>query len=238
MMTYDRLAGRIAVVTCAAGGMGAATARLLAGHGAAVALLAPRADRPDRLDGLAAELVADGGRALAISADVTGMQSVTAALDRVHSAFGRVELVVNAAGGLPPEPVVDGRMDEWARAVDTRLMGALRMIHAFVPDLVAVAAEGRTADLVTITTTGARLPYDPGSAAEIVRAVLTRLSATLRAELGPKGVRVTSLEPGFPDIGLGDGPERMLDPPALMSPGEIADLVAHVTSRPLPTAGL
>src|SRR5262245_25999182 len=107
-MTYPALAGRVAVVTGAASGMGAATAALLAEGGARVALLARRADR---LAELVEKITANGGQALAVAVDVTDAGQVAAAADRVHEAFGRVDLVVNSAGVMLPHPITDGRAD-------------------------------------------------------------------------------------------------------------------------------
>lgn len=101
-MSYDTLTGRTAVVTGAASGMGEATARLLAAHGVRVALLARRAER---LTELAAKIEADGGQALAAVADITDQASVDAAAERVHAAYGQVDLVVNAAGVMLPNPI-------------------------------------------------------------------------------------------------------------------------------------
>jgi NADP-dependent 3-hydroxy acid dehydrogenase YdfG len=89
------LAGRIAVVTGASSGIGAATAKALALRGAKVALLARR---KARLDDLVVEITAAGGTALALAADVTGQQSIDAAARQIAEQWGTVDLVVNNAG--------------------------------------------------------------------------------------------------------------------------------------------
>ncbi|GAA3013696.1 SDR family NAD(P)-dependent oxidoreductase [Streptomyces drozdowiczii] len=237
-MLYDTLAGRTAVITGAASGMGAATARLLAAQGVRVALLARRAER---LEELAAKITAaDGGRALAVAADVTDQASVDAAADLVHREFGRVDLVVNAAGVMLPNPLEAGRADEWQRMLDTNVTGALRVIRAFTADLVAAAAEGRTADLVNISSIGAHITFPHYAVYGATKAALTHLSASLRTELGPRDVRVTNIEPGLTDSELAghvDNAELsgqldgMFEALGGLSSDEIADLIAYTTSR-------
>jgi NADP-dependent 3-hydroxy acid dehydrogenase YdfG len=236
-MSYEALEGRVAVVTGAASGMGAATAELLAASGAKVALLARRADR---LAELVEKITANGGQALAVAVDVTDPDSVTAGAARVRDAFGRVDLVVNSAGVMLPHPITDGRADEWARMIDTNVTGVLRVIHAFTADLVATAAEGRPADLVNISSIGAHVPFPGYAVYSATKAAVTQLSASLRTELGPKDVRVTNIEPGLTrteldshvasadaSAQLGDMFET-LDP---LTADEIADLIAYTTSR-------
>ncbi|NEC05525.1 SDR family oxidoreductase [Streptomyces sp. SID7909] len=236
-MQYETLADRTAVITGAASGMGAATARLLAAQGVRVALLARRAER---LEELAAKITADGGQALAVAADVTDQASVDAAADRVHAAFGPVDLVVNAAGVMLPNPVDAGRVDEWQRMLDTNVAGALRVIRAFTADLVAAAAGGRTADLVNISSIGAHIAFPNYAVYGATKAALTYLSASLRTELGPRDVRVTNIEPGLTDSELAghvDNAELsgqldgMFEALGGLSSGEIADLVAYTASR-------
>ena len=237
-MTYDSLSGRTAVVTGAASGIGAATAVLLAAHGARVALLARRTER---LGELAAKITADGGSALAVTADVTDEESVAAAVQRIHSAYGPADLLVNAAGVMLPNPVDDGRADEWQRMIDTNVTGALRLIRAFTGDLLAAAADGRSADLVNISSIGAHVVFPNYAVYGATKAALTHLSQSLRAELGPRDVRVTNVEPGFTESELRDhidNPEltgqldSMLDAVGLLTSEDVADLIAYTTSRP------
>ncbi|MGA5824340.1 SDR family oxidoreductase [Kitasatospora sp. NPDC094028] len=236
-MSYPALATRTAVVTGAASGMGAATARLLAANGARVALLARRTDR---IDALAAEIAAAGGQALAVTADITDQASVDAAAAAVHDAYGRVDLVVNNAGVMLPNPLADGRIDEWTRMVDTNLTGALRIVRAFTADLVAAAADGRTADLVNVSSIAAHVAFPEYAVYGATKAALTQVSAALRTELGPRDVRVSAIEPGLTETELGGH----IDNPALreqlggmfaaipaLGAEDIADLIAYTVSR-------
>jgi NADP-dependent 3-hydroxy acid dehydrogenase YdfG len=236
-MSYDTLAGRTAIVTGAASGMGQATARLLAAHGVRVALLARRAER---LTELAAKIEAGGGQALAIAADVTDQASVDAAAERVHATYGQVDLVVNSAGVMLPNPITEGRTDEWQRMLDTNVAGALRVIRTFTPDLIAVAQDGRTADLVNISSIGAHIAFPNYAVYGATKAALTYLSESLRTELGPRDVRVTNIEPGLTSTELGghiDNVELagqldgMFDALIGLAADDIADLIAYTTSR-------
>jgi NADP-dependent 3-hydroxy acid dehydrogenase YdfG len=235
-MNYP-LADRVAVVTGAASGMGAATAELLAASGAEVALLARRVDR---LTELVEKITANGGQARAVAVDVTDADQVTAAASRVHEAFGRVDLVVNSAGVMLPHPITDGRADEWARMIDTNVTGVLRLVNAFTADLVATAADGRTADLVNISSIGAHIPFPGYAVYSATKAAITQLSAGLRAELGPRDVRVTNIEPGLTSTELDSHVasadasaqlDAMLDTLDPLTADEIADLIAYTTSR-------
>ncbi|WP_037677129.1 SDR family oxidoreductase [Streptomyces griseus] len=237
-MSYENLTGRTAVVTGAASGIGEAAAVLLAAQGARVALLARRGER---LDALAEKIRANGGQALAVVTDVTDADSVDAAVERVHAAYGAVDLVVNAAGVMLANPVDDGRIDEWQRMIDTNVTGVLRVIRAFTGDLVGAAADGRTADLVNISSIGAHLTFPNFAVYGATKAALTHLSQCLRAEFGPRDVRVTNIEPGLTEselashIGSADlrgMVEGMFDAIGGLAAEEVADVVAYVASRP------
>lgn len=233
--TSSDLSGRTAVVTGAASGIGAATARLLAARGARVALLARR---EDRLKELAAEI-----GAVPVVVDVTDQASVDAAAARVRAELGRVDLVVNAAGVMLPNPVDDGRLDEWTRMIDTNVTGVLRVIRAFSADLVSAAAEGATADLVNVSSIGAHVVFPNYAVYGATKAAVTFLSAALRTEYGPRDVRVTNVEPGLTDTELGrhtDNAElgldgqlgEMFEAIGSLAPEDVADLVAYTVSRP------
>ncbi|MEU6556180.1 SDR family oxidoreductase [Streptomyces sp. NPDC046915] len=236
-MSYENLSGRTAVVTGAASGIGESVAVLLAAHGARVALLARRGER---LEELAAKIRADGGQALAVVADVTDDASVRAAKERIQEAYGSVDLVVNNAGVMLPHPIDDGRADEWQRMLDTNVAGVLRVIRAFTADLVGAAAEGRTADLVNISSVGAHITFPNYAVYGATKAAVTYLSQSLRGEFGPRDVRVTNIEPGLTATELGSHVgsaelagelDGMFEGIGGLAAEEVADVIAYVTSR-------
>ncbi|BCJ39592.1 aldehyde dehydrogenase [Actinoplanes ianthinogenes] len=228
MNSYD-LHDRTAVITGAASGMGAATAELLADAGARVFLLSRRRDR---IEELAAKI-----KGTAVPVDVTDPAAVAAAAARI----GEVDLVVNAAGVMLPNPIADGREDEWTRMIDTNLTGALRIIRAFLPGLRAAAAAGRPADLVNISSIGAHVTFPTYAVYSATKAALTQLSASLRTELGAEMVRVTNVEPGLTDTELGDHIDNaelsgqlsgMFEAMPALRAEDVADLIGYVVSRP------
>ncbi|NUR95810.1 MAG: SDR family oxidoreductase [Kribbellaceae bacterium] len=224
---------RNAVVTGAASGIGAAIATQLAEAGASVALVARR---QDRLDDLAGKL---GDHTFGVGIDVTQQESVENGVAKIHERLENVDLVVNAAGVMLAAPIADGRLDDWTRMLDTNVTGVLRLIHAFTPDLIKAAGEGRTADLVNISSIGAHAIFPGYAVYGATKAALTQLSAALRADLSPYDVRVTNVEPGLTDTELAShlddtGQDLIASMNEQIGPlhaDDIADVVTFAVSR-------
>jgi NADP-dependent 3-hydroxy acid dehydrogenase YdfG len=229
------LEGRVAVVTGASSGIGAATARALAAGGARVALLARRRDR---LDALAGEL---GEDVIAITADVQRDSDLAAAAEAVGARLGRPDLVVANAGVMIGQRFATQPAADQDRMVDVNVTGVLRTVRAFLPALREAAADGAAADLVTISSIGAHRRF-PGYAVYCAtKAAVTALAQGLRIELAAEGVRVTAVEPGLVESELGD---HVTDPEAAaglahmkatvgpMRAEELADAIAYAVSRP------
>ncbi|WP_233159852.1 SDR family oxidoreductase [Pseudonocardia sp. MH-G8] len=194
------LTGRIAVVTGASSGIGAATARALAAGGARVAVLARRADR---IEALAKEI--DG---LAVPADVTDPASLARAAATVRASLGAPDLVVANAGVMLGAPFATAEPAEWHAMVDTNVTGLLHTGKAFVDDLLAAAADGRPADLVHVGSIASHAVFPAYAVYSATKAGVAALTRGLRVELGPRGVRVRAVEPGMTESELG---ETMLD---------------------------
>lgn len=228
------LSGRIAVITGASSGMGAAIATRLAAEGAKVAVLGRRTAR---LDALAA---AAPDRILPVTADVTSEADVAAAVDRIRADLGRTDLLVNAAGVMLPNPLADGRTDEWSAMIDTNLTGLLRITRALLPDLLA-HDEGSVADIVNISSIAAHVVFPDYAVYAATKAAVTALSAMQRTEFAGKGVRVTNIEPGLTDTELGTHIDNerlraelqgMFGAITAITAEDVADLVQYVVSRP------
>lgn len=234
-MTNDNLSGRVAVVTGASSGIGAATARRLARSGAKVALLGRR---KDRIEELAAELGAD---ALAVVADVGDQQSVRDAAAAVRAAFGRVDLVVANAGVMLAAPFESALTDEWDQMVGTNVTGLLYTGRAFIDDLLAAASDGKRADLVLVGSIGGHTVFPNYAVYTATKAAVAHLTRNLRAEFGPRGVRIKNIEPGFVGTELGDGMQDEQQRSGLaqwrtaieiLEPADIADAIAYAVDVP------
>lgn len=195
----NNLTGRIAVVTGASSGIGAATAQRLAADGAKIALLGRR---KDRLEELAAQI---NGEVLAIATDVTDQQSIRDAAATVRAGFGPVDLVVANAGVMLAAPFEAAATDEWDQMVGTNINGLLYTGRAFIDDLLAAAAAGGRADLVLVGSIGGHQVFPNYGVYTATKAAVAHLTRNLRAEFGPRGVRVKNIEPGLVRTELGDG---------------------------------
>jgi NADP-dependent 3-hydroxy acid dehydrogenase YdfG len=179
-----------ALVTGASSGIGAATARSLAEHGAAVALVARR---KDRLDALAAEI---GG--FPIQTDVTDREQAVAAVEHAARELGRLDIVINNAGVMLLGPIVDAPVEEWDRMVGLNLQGLLYIAHAALPHLLSAAEREprRVADLVNVSSVAGRRVGAGGGIYQMTKHGVGVFSEALRQEITGRYVRSSLIEPG------------------------------------------
>jgi NADP-dependent 3-hydroxy acid dehydrogenase YdfG len=193
------LTGRVAVITGASSGMGRSSALLLAARGARVALLARR---QSALQEVAAEIRRAGGTALPLVADVTDQDSVNAAARAVLAEFGEADLVFNNAGIMLPGAIEAQPFSEWQQQIDLNITGAMRVIHAFLPQLESAAAKGKVVDLINTSSIAGQYVYSYFAVYSATKAYVSHLTRQLRMELGPRNIRVSMLEPGITDTEL------------------------------------
>jgi NADP-dependent 3-hydroxy acid dehydrogenase YdfG len=222
---------KVAVVTGASSGIGAATARRLVGEGFHVVAAARRTDRLE-------ELVQETGNATAVECDITDDASVARLAGTVAGLDGTLTLLVNNAGGARGmDPVASGSVDDWQWMYDVNVLGTLRVTKALLP---ALEASGR-GTIVTIGSTAAFTVYEGGGGYTAAKHAQTALVGSLRLEIVGKPVRVIEIDPGmvrtdeFALKRLGD-PEQadavyagVKDP---LVADDIADCVAWCATRP------
>lgn len=226
------LAGRVAVVTGASDGIGAATARALAAEGADVALLARRASR---LEDLAGELSGAGCLAVAVTGDVTDRASMQNAALQVREQLGRADILVNAAGEALLAPFSSEHADETRRLVEVNLLGAMIATEVFLSQL-----RDGGGDVVNLSSVGGRNARKGASVYNATKWGLNGFSEALRQELLPD-VRVTIVEPGAVDTGIierGTHEEskrafkEVYPSDAMLQAEDVADVITFALSRP------
>lgn len=185
----DRFTGRVAVVTGAAQGIGAATARRLASEGATVAVLDLGVERTT--DTVAA-IRAAGGVADGYAVDVADAGSVTAAIDTVAAAYGRIDVLVNDAGVTRDNLVHKLAEDDWDTVLDVNLKGAYLVSRAVQQQMVP-AGYGRIVSLSSTSALGNRGQANYAAA----KAGIQGLTATLAIELGRYGITANAVAPGY-----------------------------------------
>ena len=180
-------ASRIAVITGASSGIGAATARQLAAAGYRVVLTARR---KDRIEALAAEINDAGHQAAAYALDITDR----AAVDEFATAFKTIGVLLNNAGGaLGADPVATGDPAEWRQMYETNVIGTLNVTQALLPRLEA-SGDGV---VVVVSSTAGHGTYEGGGGYVAAKHGAHVLAETLRLEIVGKPVRVVEIAPGM-----------------------------------------
>ncbi len=181
---------RIAIVTGASAGIGAAAARELAGDGWHV-LLAAR--REEKLREVAAEIEAAGGMSAVRVLDVTDQDSIDAFVEFVAKEFGHVELLVNNAGGARGlEPVIETDPADWRWMFEANVMGTLQVTKGLYEQLKA----GEAPQVINVVSIAGRGAYRNGAGYNAAKFGETALTDVMRMEFAEDGIRVCQIDPG------------------------------------------
>jgi len=181
---------KVALVTAASKGLGRAAAREFAREGARVAICA----RSETLDQAAAEIRAEtGAEVLSVRADVSRQEDIDALTRATLDRFGGIDILIVNAGGPPPGKFLDMKPKDWEAAFQLTVMSAVRLCYAVVPHMV----ERGSGSIVTTQSYSVKQPIDNLILSNSLRLAVIGLWKSLANELGPKGIRVNSINPTF-----------------------------------------
>jgi NADP-dependent 3-hydroxy acid dehydrogenase YdfG len=181
--------GKIAVITGASSGLGAATARYLAARGAIVVL---GARRIERIEALADELKGNGAKALAKTTDVTDRAQVKALVDAAVETFGRVDVMLNNAGLMQQSPLERLNIDERDNMVDINIKGVLYGIAAALPHM----QRQKAGHVINVSSVAGHKVTPAGAVYSATKHAVRAITEGLRQEVKAYNIRTTIISPG------------------------------------------
>jgi NADP-dependent 3-hydroxy acid dehydrogenase YdfG len=183
------LSGQVVAITGASSGIGEATALACARAGASVSLAARRTDR---IEALASRIGEEGGKALAMTADVSEEAQAGEFVARTRSELGRLDALVNNAGMMLLGPVEGAPTEEWRQMIAVNVFGVLYCTHAALP----IMREQGSGHILTVSSVAGRVARAGSAVYNLTKWGVGAFSEGLRQELAPHGIRVTLIEPG------------------------------------------
>ena len=186
----SNIRGKVVVITGASSGIGESTAKILAEQGAKVVL---GARRSKRIDEVAKEISANGGKAIGLATDVTKRAEVEALIQRAVEGFGRVDVLINNAGIMPIAPIEALKVDEWDRQIDVNIKGLLYGVAAALPHM----QKQKSGHIINIASVFGIKMFAPGGVVYCsTKAAVRALTEGLRMELHSQNIRCTMISPG------------------------------------------
>jgi len=221
---------KVILITGASSGIGEATARHLAANGHTVVL---GARRTDRLEKLAAEISAVGGKAEYRALDVTNLADVQAFVEFGLKKFSKIDVIINNAGVMPLSPLAELKIDEWNRMIDVNIRGVLHGIAAVLPHMTARKA----GHVVNLSSIGGFQVWPTCAVYSGTKFAVRAISEGLRLET--KNIRVTIISPGVVESELAN---TITDPATqaaiadyrknALTPDAIARAMAYAIEQP------
>jgi 3-oxoacyl-[acyl-carrier protein] reductase len=221
----QKLASKVALVTGASRGIGAAIAKRLATDGASVAITYTKG--ADAAASVVKEIERAGGRAMAIQADAADPKAVKAAVEKTVATYGRLDVLVNNAGTAIPKPFEEATLEELDRVVDINVRGV------FLATQAALKHMGDGGRIIMIGSCVGERNMTPGLAAySATKGAVKMFTQGLSREVGSRGITVNNVQPGPIDTDLnpaaGDWAAPQVANTALKRYGHVEDIAAMV----------
>ncbi|WCE08829.1 SDR family oxidoreductase [Pseudomonas sp. JBR1] len=185
----DNIRDKVVVITGASSGLGEATARMLAQHGAHLVL---GARRLERLEALATDLRSLGAQVEVKATDVTRAEQVQALVDLALEHHGRVDVMLNNAGLMPHSPLDRRRLEDWDRMIDVNIKGVLYGIAAVLPAM----QTQKSGHIINVASVAGHKVRAGSTVYSATKHAVRIISEGLRQEVKPYGLRTTILSPG------------------------------------------
>lgn len=185
-----KLSGKVAVVTGASKGIGAAIAEDLAANGASVVV--NYASSKSGADAVVEKITKAGGKAIAVGGSVANAEEIKKLIDESVKAFGKIDILVNNAGVFTPAPLEAVTVDHYNEHFNINVLGLLLTTQAALPHF---PAEGGS--IINISSVVATLAPAYLSVYNATKGAVDTITLTLSKELGPKKIRVNSISPGM-----------------------------------------
>jgi len=225
---------KIALITGASSGIGAAAAQLLAREGVVVAAVARRADR---LSTLIKGIEAAGGRGGAFAADVGNQTAAEAVIQQVLARYGRIDILVNSAGILRPGDTETSEPAHWREMFDINVFSAMYMSRAVLPAM----RERRDGHIVVVSSTAGRLVGAGNVGYTSSKHAVNAFADAMRQEVALLGIRVTLIEPGatttevaqsIPDPEARAKMELHVSKEGSMRPEDVGGAIVYAVNQP------
>ncbi|WP_454252754.1 SDR family oxidoreductase [Pseudomonas sp. Marseille-Q7302] len=185
----DNIRDKVVVITGASSGLGEATARMLAQHGAHLVL---GARRLERLEALATDLRSLGAQVEVKATDVTRAEQVQALVDLALEHHGRVDVMLNNAGLMPHSPLDRRRLEDWDQMIDVNIKGVLYGIAAVLPAM----QTQKSGHIINVASVAGHKVRAGSTVYSATKHAVRIISEGLRQEVKPYGLRTTILSPG------------------------------------------
>jgi len=185
----QNIEGKVVVITGASSGLGEAAARHLAKNGAIVVL---GARRTDRIEALANEITGQGGKAFAVTMDVTKLDQVIKLVDTAVEKFGRIDVMVNNAGLMQQSHLERFKVDEWNNMIDINIKGVLYGIAAALPYM----KKQKSGHFINVSSVAGHKVTPAGTVYCATKHAVRVISEGLRQEIKPYNIRTTIISPG------------------------------------------